>query len=91
MADNKNQHFVPKAHLKPFSVDGEGKAIHLFNLDAGRAIPNAAVRKQCSHDYLYGRDAQLERAIQTIEGRTGQRSSGWSSRARTRPCAGSTW
>ena len=53
MADNKNQHFVPKAHLKPFSVDGEGKAIHLFNLDAGRAIPNAAVRKQCSHDYLW--------------------------------------
>lgn len=57
MADNKNQHFVPKGHLKPFSVDGEGKAIHLFNVDAGRAIPNAAVRKQCSHDYLYGRDA----------------------------------
>lgn len=71
MADNKNQHFVPKGHLKPFSVDGEGKAIHLFNLDAGRAIPNAAVRKQCSHDYLYGRDAQLERAIQTIEGAYG--------------------
>lgn len=71
MADNKNQHFVPKGHLKPFSVDGEGKAIHLFNLAAGRAIPNAAVRKQCSHDYLYGRDAQLERAIQTIEGAYG--------------------
>ncbi|OYW38972.1 MAG: hypothetical protein B7Z42_07090 [Brevundimonas sp. 12-68-7] len=71
MADNKNQHFVPKAHLKPFSVDGEGKAIHLFNLDADRAIPNAAVRKQCSHDYLYGQDRQLETAIQTIEGAYG--------------------
>lgn len=71
MADNKNQHFVPKAHLKPFSVDGEGKAIHLFNLDADRAIPNGAVRKQCSHDYFYGQDKQLERAIQTIEGAYG--------------------
>lgn len=67
MADNKNQHFVPKAHLKPFSVGGEGKAIHLFNLDGDRAIPNAAVRKQCAHDYFYGQDRRLERAIQTVE------------------------
>lgn len=71
MADNKNQHFVPKAHLKPFTVDGEGRAIHLFNLDADRAIPNASVRNQCSHDNFYGQDKQLERAIQTVEGAYG--------------------
>ena len=72
MADNKNQHFVPKAHLKPFSVDGGGKAIHLFNLDRDRAIPNAPVRNQCSSDYFYGQDPQLEAAIQSVEGPYGQ-------------------
>lgn len=72
MADNKNQHFVPKAHLKPFSVDGGGKAIHLFNLDRDRAIPNAPVRNQCSSDYFYGQAPQLEAAIQSVEGSYGQ-------------------
>ncbi len=72
MADNKNQHFVPKVHFRPFSVDREGKAIHLFNLDNGRAIPNAPVRNQCSGDYFYGHDRNLETAIQTIEGAYGQ-------------------
>lgn len=67
MADNKNQHFVPKAHLKAFSVRGEGKAIHLFNLDRARAFFNTPVKNQCSRDYFYGRDANLERAIQSVE------------------------
>lgn len=72
MADNKNQHFVPKAHLKPFSVDRGGRAIHLFNFDSGRAIPNAPVRNQCSSDYFYGHDPRLEAAIQAVEGPYGQ-------------------
>ncbi|MGH0343942.1 DUF4238 domain-containing protein [Sinorhizobium meliloti] len=46
MADNKNQHFVPKAHLKPFSVNGEGKAIHLFNLDRMQAFFDAPVKNR---------------------------------------------
>lgn len=68
MADNKNQHFVPRCHLKPFTVGEENKAVHLFNLDSDRAISNARVKKQCSNDYFYGHDRRLEDAIQAVEG-----------------------
>jgi hypothetical protein len=68
LASNKNQHFVPKTHFKPFSVDAAGRAIHVFNLDKMQAFLNAPVRNQCSRDYFYGRDERLETAIQTVEG-----------------------
>jgi hypothetical protein len=68
MVDNKNQHFVPKAHLKAFSLRGEGKAIHLFNIDRTQVFYEASVKNQCARDYFYGRDARLERAIQLVEG-----------------------
>ncbi|NRG16114.1 DUF4238 domain-containing protein [Rhizobiales bacterium] len=67
MANNKNQHFVPKSHFKPFSINREGRAIHLFNLDNMRIIFNASVKKQCSQDYFYGRNQKLEEAIQSVE------------------------
>lgn len=71
MADNKNQHFVPRCHLKPFTARGEGKAVHLFNLDADRAISDAPVKNQCSRDNFYGQDLKLEAAIQSMEGAYG--------------------
>lgn len=67
MADNRNQHFVPRCHFRPFSSDGEGRAISLFNLDLDRAIRNVPLRTQCSGDYFYGRDERLESAVQFIE------------------------
>jgi len=68
MADNKNQHFVPRCHLRPFSRDDGGKVINLVNLDLGRAIPGAPVKGQCSGDYFYGEDLRLERRLQQFEG-----------------------
>jgi hypothetical protein len=68
MADNKNQHFVPKAHLKFFSVRGAGRAIHLFNLDRAQIFCDASVKNQCARDYFYGQVASLERALQLVEG-----------------------
>ena len=67
MADNKNQHYVPRVHLRPFSLNGEGNAINLCNLDRLQAIPHAPVKHQCSGDYFYGKDEKLETAINTIE------------------------
>lgn len=67
MPDNKNQHFVPRCHLKPFTVRGEGRSINLVNLDRMTAIPGAPVKSQCSGDYFYGHDAKLERAIRFVE------------------------
>lgn len=67
MATNKNQHFVPRCHLRPFSLDGEKKVISLINLQRKKLIPNAPLKNQCSRDYFYGTDDQLEKAIQMIE------------------------
>lgn len=71
MATNKNQHFVPRCYLKAFSKDGEGLAINLFNIDRKRMIQNAPLKHQCSKDYFYGEDQQLENAIQFTEGTYG--------------------
>ena len=72
MADNKNQHFVPRTHLKPFTLNGEGLAINLFNMTGMKPIPNAPAKNQCSKDYFYGQDPQLEQAIQFVEGHYGE-------------------
>jgi hypothetical protein len=55
MPEKKNQHFVPRCALKPFSLDGAGLAINLFNIPRARAIQNAAVKSQCARDYFYGK------------------------------------
>lgn len=67
MTTNKNQHFVPRCHLRPFTQGAEGMAISLFNLERKKLISNAPVKNQCSKDYFYGTDEQLEEAIQFIE------------------------
>lgn len=67
MATNKNQHFVPRCYLKPFTIEGAGKRINLYNIDRKRFIPNAPVKFQCSRDYFYGQDPMLEDAIQATE------------------------
>lgn len=68
MAANKNQHFVPKCHLKPFSLYCESAAINVFNHSSDKGIPDAPVKGQCSKSYFYGRDLKLEKAFQKIEG-----------------------
>jgi hypothetical protein len=64
----KNQHFVPRCLFKPFSLDRKGKAINLFNFASSRLIPNASVAGQCSGDYLYGTNLNVERSLSGIEG-----------------------
>jgi hypothetical protein len=71
MATNKNQHFVPRSHLRPFTVNAGDAAINVFNLDRKRLILNAPVKTQCSRDYFYGTDEKLEKAIQMIESKYG--------------------
>lgn len=67
MATNKNQHFVPRCYLRPFSQEEEGKIIRLFNIDRQQVIENAAVKHQCCGSYFYGNDEKLENAIQFLE------------------------
>lgn len=67
MANNKNQHFVPRCYLRPFTQGEEGKAIRIFNVDRERMIENAAVKHQCSGSYFYGEDEKLEALLQCME------------------------
>lgn len=60
MADNKNQHFVPKCHFKPFSLNNEGKSINVYNHKLDKAIEGASITGQCSRSYFYGQDLELE-------------------------------
>nr|WP_297401728.1 DUF4238 domain-containing protein [uncultured Marinobacter sp.] len=68
MASNKNQHFVPRCYLREFTIQAENKAINLFNVDRKKFIEGAPVKNQCSGDYFYGRDRQIETALQSTEG-----------------------
>lgn len=67
MATNKNQHFVPRCHLRHFTVDGADRTTHLINIARTKVILGAAVRHQCCGTNFYGPDAKLERAIQSLE------------------------
>jgi Protein of unknown function (DUF4238) len=69
MPAHKNQHFVPRCALKPFSLDGNGKAINLFNIKSKLAIENAPVKGQCARDYLYAKeDLEAEQLLTKMEG-----------------------
>lgn len=68
MATNKNQHYVPRCYLRPFTHDSGNAAINLFNVDRDKLIIGAPVKNQCSGSYFYGDDPALEKAIQSMEG-----------------------
>lgn len=72
MADHKNQHFVPRCVLKPFSLERKGLAINLFNLQRTTAIRHAPTKSQCARPYLYGADLELEKRLSELEGHYAQ-------------------
>lgn len=67
MATNKNQHFVPRCYLRPFTIDCSNKSINLFNIDRMKFIERAPVKNQCSGNYFYGKDVTLDQALQSME------------------------
>ncbi len=68
MSSYKNQHYVPRCLLKPFTLSGEGKAINLYNIAADRFIAQAPVKNQCSRNFFYGVDLGPEKALAELEG-----------------------
>lgn len=69
MAQNKNQHFVPKCYLKSFSIECKGKAINVLNHSHNqiKIIQGASVAGQCSKSYFYGNNLELEKIFQVFE------------------------
>lgn len=72
MPANKSQHFVPRCYLRAFCEDGEGAAINVFNMARKLQIKAAPAKGQCAKPYFYGRDGELERALQEPEGEYGE-------------------
>jgi Protein of unknown function (DUF4238) len=68
MAEHKNQHFVPRVLLRPFTDRREGKSVNLYNIKSNRPIATAPVKGQCARHYWYGEDGVLEDLLSKIEG-----------------------
>lgn len=69
MPANKSQHYVPRCYLRAFCADGKGAAINVFNMTRELQIEAAPAKGQCARPYFYGRDGELERALQEPEGK----------------------
>lgn len=67
MAKNKNQHFVPKSHLKSFAVDESGKQINVWLHKSDKIIHGASIKDQCPKSYIYGKDLKIEKWLQQPE------------------------
>jgi hypothetical protein len=72
MPSHKNQHFVPRCHLAPFTIGCAGAAINVFNVHLQKGISNAPVKGQCSKSYFYGKDLSIEKILQGGEGLYGR-------------------
>lgn len=68
MPANKSQHYVPRCYLRAFCADDKGAAINVFNMTHELQIEAAPAKGQCAKPYFYGRDGELERALQGPEG-----------------------
>lgn len=71
MPDYKNQHYVPRTHFKPFSLDGAGKAVNIYLLHKDRPVWSAPITGQCAQSYFYGEDGRLEKLLGQMEGAYG--------------------
>lgn len=68
MASQKNQHFVPKVHLVPFTTNRDEKSISLFHIKSVHVIHGAPIKSQCSGNYFYGTDRVFENLLASLEG-----------------------
>jgi Protein of unknown function (DUF4238) len=65
----KNQHFVPRCLLRPFTLAENDRSINLYNLNHRRPITKASIKGQCARDYLYGKDGKIEKMLSRVESR----------------------
>ena len=70
MPSNMRQHFVSRFYLRRFSTND--KSINIWNVKRERTIYNANLKNQCSGDYFYGKNLNVELALSMIEGRAAQ-------------------
>jgi hypothetical protein len=69
---NKNQHFVPKVHLRYFAADEQKRQIDIWLSKQDKVVMGASIRDQCSRDYFYGKDLKIENYLSSPEGLFGK-------------------
>ncbi len=67
MPIQKNQHYVPKVYLNKFSGYEGRKAIDIFSIPHKKIIKKAPIKNQCSRDYFYGHDLEIENKLSALE------------------------
>jgi len=67
MSNKKNQHFVPKLHLRNFSFEKNNKQIGVYNIHTGFFIQKAKLKFQASKPFFYGKDLDIENFLQIVE------------------------
>ncbi len=67
MAEKKNQHFVPKVHLRYFAADEQKRQINLWLPKQDKVVFGASIRDQCSKSYFYGKDLKIENFLSSPE------------------------
>src|SRR3989344_1067808 len=65
MAQNKNQHYVPKFYFRLFSKNQN--SICSFNISNEKFIEHASIKSQCSKDYFYSKDKKIENTFSQLE------------------------
>jgi len=63
----KNNHFVPRSYLRHFQSRSD-REIGLYNMKSDRVVERAPIKSQCSRDYFYTRNPEIEDAFGDIEG-----------------------
>lgn len=66
MVEKKNQHYIPRFHLRQWSSDG--KLISLYNKYNQKFIDNKApIKNMASKDYFYDKNGKAENLLGKIE------------------------
>ncbi len=67
MPQKKNQHYIPKMHLRNFATDFQKKVVNVFHLKSKKLIPDVPIKGQGSESYFYGEDGILEEHLGQLE------------------------
>ena len=75
LSPTKNQHYVPRLLLRKFSSEPvpekDRRSISLYVLKHARRVPAGSIANECSDDYFYGTDGNLETALGDEEAKFG--------------------
>lgn len=66
MVENKNQHYVPKFYFRLFSENR--KSICTYVISNNSFIEHATIKGQCSKDYFYSKNTEIEKTFSWLEG-----------------------